>query len=199
MTEIERLIESIDALAEKATPAPWKHEASDGDCQCSGVRHDSPDDCEAWEYYAPANIPQMFTVDMHEYHGIRDAAFVAALRNAWPELRVALLAQRASINALEQLRPVWAYGHTQEGVNRQVEAAALSQIWAALGASNQTDAMLTLRALLAEKKRSDEAEAQNVMLRKIAAYVPAMDYIKAKEAAGYGVQIKAALQEPPHE
>lgn len=37
---------------------------------------------------------------------------------------------------------------------------------------------------------TEELRAENLRLRKIAAHVPAMVYIKAKEEAGYGVEVK---------
>lgn len=54
----------------------------------------------------------------------------------------------AKIKGYEQLRPIWAQGHTSEAVAAQVHGAALSQIWDLLGVDNQTDAMANLRELL---------------------------------------------------
>lgn len=61
------------------------------------------------------------------------------------------------MRALEALRPLWAMGHTSDSIAAQTSAAALSQIWAALGVSNQTAAMDVLRALKAENARLRDA------------------------------------------
>lgn len=55
------------------------------------------------------------------------------------------------VRALEALRPVWAMGHTSDSIAAQVNAAALSDIWAMLGVSNQSAAMDVLRALLSNR------------------------------------------------
>lgn len=49
------------------------------------------------------------------------------------------------VDALEQLRPVWAMGYTEEGRAAQGFASALSALWLILGAENQTEAVATLR------------------------------------------------------
>ena len=51
------------------------------------------------------------------------------------------------VTALETLRPAWAMGHTSDSVAAQASAAALAQVWCALGAANQTEAMVALRGL----------------------------------------------------
>jgi len=53
------------------------------------------------------------------------------------------------VGGLEALRPVWAQGWTNDSEAAQAASAALAQIWKALGVSNQTDAMIALRAALA--------------------------------------------------
>lgn len=60
-----------------------------------------------------------------------------------------IIAERVQLGALEALRPHWAKGFTSDSVAAQVSAAALSQFWVALGATNQTEAMEKLRALVA--------------------------------------------------
>ena len=65
--------------------------------------------------------------------------------HAESELRRAALQQR--VTALETLRPAWAMGHTSDSVAAQASAAALAQVWCALGAANQTEAMVALRGL----------------------------------------------------
>jgi hypothetical protein len=54
------------------------------------------------------------------------------------------------VEGLEQLRPVWAQGWSGDSVAAQVSAAALSQIWHALGVTNQTDAMAAIARLQVE-------------------------------------------------
>lgn len=54
------------------------------------------------------------------------------------------------------------------------------------------DELITRHKGDARKDSPIEAlRAENLRLRKIAAHVPAMVYIKAKEEAGYGVEVKA--------
>jgi hypothetical protein len=43
-----------------------------------------------------------------------------------------------------------------------------------------------------------ELEAENLQLRKIAAHVPAREYIKAKEAAGFAVKVHAKDADTKH-
>lgn len=59
--------------------------------------------------------------------------------------------------ALKRLRPHWAQGYTDDSVAAQMQTAALSQIWEALGVNNQTDAMQKLAALEA---RAEAAESK---------------------------------------
>ncbi len=54
----------------------------------------------------------------------------------------------------------------------------------------------TIAALQAEVARLTD---ENLRLRKIASHVPGLVYIKAKEAAGYGVEVKAAALRPSEE
>ena len=65
--------------------------------------------------------------------------------HAESEMRRAAL--QRSVTALETLRPAWAMGHTSDSVAAQASAAALAQVWRALGAANQTEAMVALRGL----------------------------------------------------
>lgn len=47
--------------------------------------------------------------------------------------------------ALEQLRPLWAQGHSSDSIQAQTLAGALSQVWGILGVCDQTQAMQKLR------------------------------------------------------
>jgi hypothetical protein len=58
------------------------------------------------------------------------------------------------IKSLEELRPVWAQGFTNDSMAAQANANAISDVWALLGATNQTEAMEKLRKLL-EKEPTD--------------------------------------------
>ena len=51
-------------------------------------------------------------------------------------------------DVMEQLRPHWAMGYSDDSSAAQASTAALSQIWTALGVDNQTAAMEKLNALL---------------------------------------------------
>lgn len=53
----------------------------------------------------------------------------------------------AAEKILEELRPVWAQGHSSDSVAAQVTSTAIGQIWRELGVENQTDAMSALREL----------------------------------------------------
>ena len=57
------------------------------------------------------------------------------------------------IEALEALRPHWAQGHTTDSVVAQVATGATLQLWDMLGVTNQTDAVVELRALQNERDR----------------------------------------------
>lgn len=50
---------------------------------------------------------------------------------------------------LEQMRPLWAQGFSNDSEAAQAHANALSEIWNTLGVDNQTAAMAKLRILLA--------------------------------------------------
>lgn len=64
------------------------------------------------------------------------------------------------IAALEALRPHWAQGHSSDSVAAQASTAALSQIWEALGATNQTEAMERVKLLqLAGRTLTDKRDA----------------------------------------
>lgn len=49
------------------------------------------------------------------------------------------------IQVLQQLRPLWAQGHSSDSIQAQTLAAALSQVWGMLGVDNQTRAMQKLQ------------------------------------------------------
>lgn len=51
------------------------------------------------------------------------------------------------IEGYETLRPVWAQGWTDDSSAAQASSAALGQLWKLLGATNQTDAVIKLKAL----------------------------------------------------
>jgi hypothetical protein len=69
-----------------------------------------------------------------------------------------LLAEKdKKIDALEQLRPVWAQGFSDESIAAQVSWAALSSIWKILGVNSQTEAVT---ALAEKDKRIAELEAE---------------------------------------
>ena len=53
--------------------------------------------------------------------------------------------------ALEELRPVWAQGWTDDSQAAQVSSSALAQLWEMLGASNQTQAVEALAKLKGTK------------------------------------------------
>lgn len=63
------------------------------------------------------------------------------------EQRIANL--EAELEALRELRPVWAQGYSSESIATQAPADALAQIWAALDVENQTQAAIRLGALVA--------------------------------------------------
>lgn len=76
----------------------------------------------------------------------RDRTFALILARA--EVSEAKLAK--AVEALETLRPVWAQGWSNESMAAQASASALAQLWQMLDASNQTQAVTKLRAVLAE-------------------------------------------------
>lgn len=53
--------------------------------------------------------------------------------------------------SLDEMRPVWAMGHTSDSVAAQSLTVALARLWAILGVNNQTDAVAALCALKARK------------------------------------------------
>jgi cell division protein FtsB len=74
-----------------------------------------------------------------------------------------LLAEKdKKIDALEQLRPVWAQGFSDESIAAQVSWAALSSIWKILGVNSQTEAVT---ALAEKDKRIAELEAELAKLK----------------------------------
>lgn len=56
-------------------------------------------------------------------------------------------ALEAARSEIETLRPVWAQGWSTDSLAAQASAAALGQIWKALGVDNQTAAMARLKEL----------------------------------------------------
>jgi hypothetical protein len=54
---------------------------------------------------------------------------------------------RRQVEALEALRPVWAQGHTNDGLAAQTFGNALSEIWRLLGVRDQTGAVAAIRDL----------------------------------------------------
>lgn len=58
---------------------------------------------------------------------------------------------QSKIDVLEQLRPIWAKGYTDDGLAASSLGNALSQLWKMLGVTDQTAAVQRLRELLAEK------------------------------------------------
>lgn len=65
--------------------------------------------------------------------------------------------------ALESLRPHWAQGWTDDSVAAQASAAALADLWRALGATNQTEAME--RARLAPLPGAGELSRRSIEQR----------------------------------
>ena len=53
--------------------------------------------------------------------------------------RVSLLRERVA--ALEAMRPHWAMGYSDDSIAAQCSSASLSQLWALLGADDQTQAV----------------------------------------------------------
>ncbi len=80
------------------------------------------------------------------------AAHVALRDMMHPAAVLALLDEnermREQLSAANAMRPHWAQGYTSDGIAAQVNAAALSQVWRAIGANNQTECMEKLRAAL---------------------------------------------------
>lgn len=54
--------------------------------------------------------------------------------------------------ALQELRPVWAQGWSDDSMAAQASANALAEIWQLLGVTDQTEAMQRLRDLIAVGK-----------------------------------------------
>lgn len=54
---------------------------------------------------------------------------------------------KRQVEALEQLRPLWAQGYTSDGQAAQATGNALTQLWEMLGADNQTAAVAQLNKL----------------------------------------------------
>ena len=65
----------------------------------------------------------------------------------------------AKVDRLEAMRPHWAKGYSTDSVAAQASIAALTQVWSALGVSDQTQCVQKLRAVLAERDRLREAQA----------------------------------------
>jgi hypothetical protein len=76
---------------------------------------------------------------------------------------VSVLEKRAShfrdrAESMETLRPVWAQGWSNDSMAAQASASALAQLWHMLSASNQTEAVVKLRAILAAAEKGDSHE-----------------------------------------
>lgn len=84
-------------------------------------------------------------------YAIADAMLAARNEPQVNPLQAELDEARQSIKALESLRPHWAQGYSSDSMAAQSKTAALSDIWEALGASNQTEAMGRLRKLAARE------------------------------------------------
>ena len=67
------------------------------------------------------------------------------------EVHAGTLAIEAELNGkievLEQFRPLWAQGYTNDSVAAQTLGGALTRLWKMLGVSNQTDAVQALKRM----------------------------------------------------
>jgi hypothetical protein len=67
------------------------------------------------------------------------------------EVHAGTLAIEAELNGkievLEQFRPLWAQGYTNDSVAAQTLGSALTRLWKMLGVSNQTDAVQALKRM----------------------------------------------------
>ena len=68
------------------------------------------------------------------------------------ELEAKLARSERRNEALEELRPVWAQGWTDDSQAAQGSSNALAQLWEMLGASNQTQAVEALAELKGDKE-----------------------------------------------
>lgn len=75
------------------------------------------------------------------------AANVQELLDLVFKMRRQLLDQKGKIDQLEAQRPFWAKGYSSESIAAQTLVAALSQLWAIMGVTSQTEAVLTLKSL----------------------------------------------------
>ena len=100
----------------------------------------------------------------HEKLGVAIAdagyAWTPEMRSAWEELdrqqdRIAELKKQNE--ALEQLRPYWAKGFSNDSVAAQCTVSAMSELHKLLGANNQTDAVIKIKQ---QQKRIAELEKQ---------------------------------------
>lgn len=101
----------------------------------------SADDYDLVANYGGALLP----VNYHIRKKVLPALAHAA--NCHDTLVMALDAAKKKIEALEQLRPVWAQGYTSESAAAQAYSGALTTLWNLLGVSNQTQAVLRLESL----------------------------------------------------
>jgi hypothetical protein len=72
------------------------------------------------------------------------------------ELEAKLARSERRNEALEELRPIWAQGWTEDSMAAQASGNALSTLWAMLGAENQTQAVSTLAELKAKLEKATE-------------------------------------------
>jgi hypothetical protein len=70
----------------------------------------------------------------------------------------ALTAERdrllSTVNALESLRPHWAQGYSSDSMAAQASTEAMVGMWKILGVNDQTSAVVTLKALTAERDQA---------------------------------------------
>lgn len=87
-------------------------------------------------------------------HGEEGAAQQASLCDLVTPARTL----RERVNALEQMRPHWAKGYSNDSVAAQVTSAALARLWELLGVTSQTDAVATLIKFTEAKVAELEAD-----------------------------------------
>lgn len=72
----------------------------------------------------------------------------AVLRGQISQFGEQLLELQKQNAVLERMRPAWAQGHDTASIAAQVNTAALCELWALLGVTNQTAAIARLHELL---------------------------------------------------
>lgn len=90
------------------------------------------------------SVHELFRVNCVHYAGNYEVTPGQAQRIA----KVLTESLQAKVAQLEAMRPHWAQGHTNDGVAAQTSYVALNQLWSLLGAKNQTEAVLLLKALV---------------------------------------------------